>query len=344
LQAWFTSGSFRYSLKPDLPSAHWLLTFLRTDRKGYCQQFAWAFAILARLVGIPSRIVVGYTGGTEDARGSWQVTTADAHAWPELYFPGEGWLRFEPTPSGPAGQGTAVPPPYASSPVGGGAPAAKSGATAGTGGSAGSAHAAGPPGLGRLSHVDTGGSGTLLPAVHGSDLWLVIAIPAVALLLLVSPALTRRLTRRRRWLSARDDAAVAAVAWRELTDDLADFGFSRPPGETPRTLARRIRREADLRPAAAEALGRVVAATERARYARLAGPAVGLREDVLAVRRALAAAVPARRRSRARLLPASTLTGVQHLLQRAGDMLSWLDTSFPALRRQLGRSEQHSTS
>jgi transglutaminase-like putative cysteine protease len=344
LQRWFTSGSFRYSLKPDLPSSHWLLAFLTKDRRGYCQQFAWAFAVLARLVGIPSRIVVGYTGGTATSHNSWQVTTADAHAWPELYFPGEGWLRFEPTPQGPAGQGTAVAPPYASGSAAGGLPSAKSGNTTGATGSAGSPHQPTGPGLNRFQHGQSGGGALKLPTVSGSDLWLVILIPVLVLLLIGLPGVTRKLTRRRRWLAAAGDAAVAGAAWRELIDDLADFGVSRQPGETPRAMARRIRREADLNPAAAAALGRVVTAAERAQYARLAGPASGLPEDVLTVRRALAASVPARRRIRAWLFPTSTLKGAQHQLQRAGDMLTWLDTSVPALRRQLRGTEQRSTS
>jgi hypothetical protein len=343
LQAWFTSHSFRYTLKPDLPSAHWLVAFLTRDKRGYCQQFAWAFAVLARLVGIPSRIVVGYTAGTSASGSSWQVTTADAHAWPELYFPGEGWLRFEPTPQGPAGQGTAVAPPYATGSAGGGLSATKSGGATGAGGSASSAHPSGAPGLNRLNHLQPGGA-IRLPTVGGSDLWLVILLPVLALLLISAPTVTRRLTRRRRWLAAASDSAVAAAAWRELIDDLADFGVRREPGETPRSMARRIRREADLKPAAAEALGRIVTAAERAQYARLAGPASGLQEDVLTVRRALAASVPARQRIRAWLFPTSTLKGAQHLLQRAGDTLTWLDTSLPALRRQLRGAEQHSTS
>jgi TgpA N-terminal domain/Transglutaminase-like superfamily/Domain of unknown function (DUF4129) len=343
LQAWLTSRSFRYTLKPDLPSSHWLVAFLTKDKRGYCQQFAWAFAVLARLVGIPSRIVVGYTAGTSASGSSWRVTTADAHAWPELYFPGEGWLRFEPTPQGPAGQGTAVAPPYATGSAISGLPAAKSGSATGAGGSAGSGHSAGVPGLNRLNHPQPGGA-LKLPEVSGSDLWLVILIPVLVLGLIGAPAMTRRLTRRRRWLAAASDRAVANAAWRELTDDLADFGVRRQPGETPRAMARRVRREADLNPAAAEALGRIVTAAERAQYARLAGPASGLREDVLAVRRAVAASVPGRQRIRAWLFPTSTLKGAQHVLQRAGDALTWLDTSLPTLRRQLRGAEQRSTS
>src|SRR5215475_3341430 len=120
LQDWFLAGGFKYSLTPHLPTSHWLLAFLTTDRRGYCQQFAWAFAVLARLLGIPSRVAVGYTGGVRGPAGTWRVTTANAHAWPELYFPGQGWLRFEPTPHGAGGQGTATVPTYATGSAGGG--------------------------------------------------------------------------------------------------------------------------------------------------------------------------------------------------------------------------------
>lgn len=343
LQAWFTSSAFRYSLKPNLPSSHWLLTFLTTDRRGYCQQFAWAFAVLARLVGIPSRVAIGYTGGTPGPHGTWQVTTADAHAWPELYFPGQGWLRFEPTPhgtNGQGGQGTAVAPPYATGSLAAGLTSPGGGTQPGS--STGSGRNSGQQGLNRFTHSQGGGSTGPLAPVRGSDLWIVIAIGAVAVLLISWPGVTRRVTRRRRWRSASSDAAVATAAWRELTDDLADLGHRRPPGETPRALARRIRRDAELDPAAAAALGRIVAAAERAQYARLAGPASGLAEDVLTVRRGLAASVRARQRVRAWLWPTSTLKSAQRVLQRAGDALSWLDTSVPALRRQLRRSAQQS--
>ncbi len=113
LEDWFTSGAFSYTLKPDLPAGNWLIPFLTTDRRGFCSQFAQAFAILARTLGIPARVAIGYTGGTRGSGKTWDVTTADAHAWPELYFTGYGWLRFEPTPSGSGGQDTAEAPSYA---------------------------------------------------------------------------------------------------------------------------------------------------------------------------------------------------------------------------------------
>ncbi|HYK67757.1 MAG TPA: DUF3488 and transglutaminase-like domain-containing protein [Streptosporangiaceae bacterium] len=333
LQDWFLAGSFRYTLTPHLPTSHWLLAFLTNDRRGYCQQFAWAFAVLARLLGIPSRIAVGYTGGVRGPHGTWRVTTADAHAWPELYFAGMGWIRFEPTPHGATGQGTATVPSYATGKAGGGVPTPTPGGAKGSGAGGGS-QANGVRGLNTFQRLEPGGG----PAGHagrGSTEWLAIAIPLLVLLLILAPAAARKLTRRRRWLLASNDAATAAAAWRELTDDLADYGLSRAPGETPRALARRLTREAKLTPDTAQALRRIVTAAERAAYAIRADSGAGLSADVTRVRRAIAAATPLRRRIRAWLLPVSTLAAVQEGLQRLGDMLSWLDTSWPALRRQV---------
>jgi len=73
-------------------------TFL-DDRTGYCVQFATTMVMLSRSLGIPSRIAVGFLGGHLTDGGVWAIRSADAHAWPELYFPGQGWVRFEPTPA-----------------------------------------------------------------------------------------------------------------------------------------------------------------------------------------------------------------------------------------------------
>jgi predicted RNase H-like nuclease len=167
---------------------------------------------------------------------------------------------------------------------------------------------------------------------------LAIGIPAALFLLIAWPALTRLLTRRRRWLSASGDAAIADAAWRELTDDLADYGIGCAPGETPRAVARRVTRQARLDETATRAVSRLAAAEERARYARLPDPGTGLKAAVVTVRRAVAASVPRQQRLRARLLPASTVLAARHLFQRAGEMLSWLDSSWPTLRRQMRRA------
>jgi hypothetical protein len=69
------------------------------DGRGYCVQFATTMVMLARSMGIPSRLAVGFLGGQLSDGDVWKVLGGDAHAWPELYFPGEGWVRFEPTPA-----------------------------------------------------------------------------------------------------------------------------------------------------------------------------------------------------------------------------------------------------
>ena len=68
------------------------------DRVGYCEQFAASMAIMARVIGIPSRVAVGFLEPDKATNGSWEFSAHDLHAWPELYFPGSGWVRFEPTP------------------------------------------------------------------------------------------------------------------------------------------------------------------------------------------------------------------------------------------------------
>ncbi|MCW2944110.1 MAG: transglutaminase domain protein, partial [Actinoallomurus sp.] len=124
LDQWFTRpGNFTYSLSTppprDIGALH---DFLFESRTGYCEQFASSMALMARILGIPARVGMGYTAGTRQADGSWLVRTKDAHAWPELYFTGIGWLRFEPTPAGGDGQGSATVPDYATPQLVPGAP------------------------------------------------------------------------------------------------------------------------------------------------------------------------------------------------------------------------------
>ncbi|QOR72140.1 DUF4129 domain-containing protein [Ruania alkalisoli] len=68
------------------------------DRRGYCVQFATTMVMLARSLGLPSRLAIGYLPGAETGDGG-TIGSHSAHAWPQVYFPGEGWVRFEPTPS-----------------------------------------------------------------------------------------------------------------------------------------------------------------------------------------------------------------------------------------------------
>jgi transglutaminase-like putative cysteine protease len=342
LQAWFTSPAFTYTVHARWPnSGPWLLRFLTTDPHGDCAQFAPAFAVLARLLGIPSRVAIGYTAGIrEKGAGTWKVTTADAHAWPELYFPQVGWIRFEPTPSGTGEQGTASPPSYtqsSSSSANGAKPTTPKTPTASTGTKARARNGLNSK-LGHLNGPDGGGTSA---ASHrgGSSLPLWITLAVVLFALLAWPGLARWVTTRRRWMTASDDAARASTAWRELLDYLTDYGIEWFPSESPRAIASRITGTVGLGPAGAAAIARMGAAEERSRYARTPVPGAGLSADVTMVRRALAASATRVVRLRARLLPASTLASVRRGLQLANRAFSWIDSPLPSMRRASGRSE-----
>jgi transglutaminase-like putative cysteine protease len=102
LVRYFTQGKrFRYTLDPpSAGTANALSAFLFTTRAGFCQQFAGAFAVLARLDGLPTRLAVGFTTGSAPEHDTYSVTGSDAHSWPQVYLgPHAGWVSFEPTPA-----------------------------------------------------------------------------------------------------------------------------------------------------------------------------------------------------------------------------------------------------
>jgi len=85
--------------------------FLFGLKQGYCDYYATAMVVLVRSIGIPARLVIGYANGDYDSLNAvYQVTEADAHSWPEVYFPGLGWVEFEPTASRPLISDTTAPP------------------------------------------------------------------------------------------------------------------------------------------------------------------------------------------------------------------------------------------
>ena len=97
LQQWFRTN-FTYDL--NIQRGHGdnaLENFLRL-RRGYCEQFSAAFAAMARSLGIPARVAVGFTYGDLEADGKYHVLGRNAHAWPEVWFDKIGWVSFEPTP------------------------------------------------------------------------------------------------------------------------------------------------------------------------------------------------------------------------------------------------------
>ncbi len=103
LESWYRQrGGFSYDEQPpratgDPP----LVGFVTRTRAGYCQHFAGAMALMLRFLGIPARVAVGFTSG-DYKDGEWVVTDHDAHAWVEVWFAGQGWVPFDPTP----GRGT----------------------------------------------------------------------------------------------------------------------------------------------------------------------------------------------------------------------------------------------
>ena len=96
LQNWFRD--FTYDVSFSAGHGHDAMVEFVTERRGYCEQFAGTFAAFARVLGLPSRVAVGFTPGEHGADGRYHVRGEHAHSWPEIYFEGVGWVPFEPTP------------------------------------------------------------------------------------------------------------------------------------------------------------------------------------------------------------------------------------------------------
>lgn len=107
LEYWFReTGGFVYSLDVDVDEGHGpdvLANFLFDTestgyRTGYCEQFATSMGVMARSLGIPTRVVLGFLPGESDGSGQVTVTDISGHSWVELWIPSQGWMRFDPTP------------------------------------------------------------------------------------------------------------------------------------------------------------------------------------------------------------------------------------------------------
>ena len=318
-------------------STNALENFLIKTKRGFCQQFAASMAVLARIEDIPARVVVGFTRGDHLKDGSWLVTTHDAHAWPELYFSGYGWLPFEPTPRG---DGQAVTPDFTrpSSPNGPG-PKATNEPEPTPSASRGRA----PADLKDLEKDTNGRTAAAAKAHRGSHAslwWVLLALIALALPV---PALARSFSRARRWRTADSSGALAHAAWAELRASAIDAGAFWHDGLSPRGAARVLRADVPLAPAAEEALDRLVRAEERARYAADPRSAAnrGLPADVELVRAALLARCGRLARWRARILPASTLAAVRAGAGRVADGLDAFDRGAAWLRNGVLRLAPH---
>ena len=255
LQNYFRNNGFVYSVQTPLKQGYdgdggaVIAKFLEV-KSGYCVHFASAMALMARTLGIPSRVTEGYlpgtsNGGSVNNPGIYTVTSDDLHAWPELYFAGVGWVPFEPTVS--RGFVPAYTVPQTSNSTSSANPSAS--------GAAG--HASLAPEITNGPNSATGAPTNAVQPIASA-----FGVTLLVVLLLLTPAFLRRLRRRSRFRKLRDEWGLAILAWDELRDTARDLGWSVPDTETPRAFAERLRGAIRADDGSA-AVGRLLTAVER---------------------------------------------------------------------------------
>lgn len=322
LQSWFRS-EFLYDLS--VRGGHGgsaLMDFL-ADKRGYCEQFAATMAIMARTLGIPARVAVGYMPGQNVEGDTYVVTAHDAHAWPELYFAGHGWVRFEPTPSIQTGAAPEwsvpdtgrVEPPV---PPQNGDPRQdpRDPGQRDT-----------PTGEAVAPHDPTRPSGGDQLEETSTDLTPFL-LAGLALLLLAAPAVARLVIRRAR-LSPRNINGGVEQGWQELAATVRDLGMKWDDTATPRATAERF--EPMLEASAAEAMHRLAIAVEELRYAPKLPNTPRLTEDVLEVCWALRQRAGRTQRIMAWLLPRSLWAPIAMVFRPVTWLLDGIDTMVPRL-------------
>jgi len=314
LQDHFRTGAYRYdtSVEPGHGEDD-LERFLLETRAGYCEQFAGAYAALARAVGLPARVAVGFTPGELEADGSYHVRGSHGHAWPEVFLGSAGWVPFEPTPGRgiPGGEGYTGVPEEQAGPDGDQSAATTTTSTSTT--LAGGAPTTAPPGR-ALEDPGAARAGERDPSPWPGRLaWTALALTGAAVveLLLVVLATWVRRTRRRR--AARTTSGRVLVAWDEVGEALTAAGVPARPAETPLEYAARAAGEAGVDP------GRLRSLAVRVTEAGWAADAMDEDEAVEAV--AAAAAVE----------------GTLHAARSRGERLRWAVDPRPLLPRRAGR-------
>ncbi|PJE98533.1 transglutaminase [Streptomyces carminius] len=315
LQDWFAArGGFRYSTEVEAGTGSQAIARFLEDREGFCVHFAFSMAAMARTLDIPARVAVGFTPGQPDGEGGMTVGLQDAHAWPELYFEGVGWTRFEPTPSRgnvpeytrpdlPPVDRPSVPAPLPEDEAEPLPLPSRSAECPVDVRAQGACDPAAPAG-------DDGSSGgSLADSLLRLGTPVLTAAGLLALLagLVALPGLWRRRVRSRRMGGGPDPGTRTLAAWRETVDSAWDHGILPQESATPRMTAARIVRLGRLEGEAAEAAHRLATAVERALYAPEPRSAEGLAEEVRRVRDGLREAAGRRARLRARLLPRSAV-------------------------------------
>jgi transglutaminase-like putative cysteine protease len=306
LQNWFrNTGGFSYSLVPASGSGiSELVRFLTTNKVGYCEQFAAAMAVMARALGVPARVAVGFLAPHAQPDGSLRYTSDDLHAWPEIYFSGTGWVAFEPTPASRTG----APPAWTT----GGGPRVPTAAPSTT-----TAPSAAPTRSDRRTAQDA--ASTASSHTAGTELAVAVALVLV-LLVLALPRQVRSRRRQRRLAgppeggAEMDAAGLADGAWQELLATARDLRIELPVRRSVRDVADALRRRALPGSDALRQLDMLVDFVERARYGRpfLASPEThrAIVEAVEAWADVLAASVPTSRARIAKVFPRSAFDRV----------------------------------
>lgn len=296
LQDHFRSGQFTYNL--DARPGHderALRRFLLVTKEGYCEQFSGAYAVMARIAGLPARVAVGFTPGTLDpATGRYVVRGVNAHAWPEVYLEGFGWVAFEPTP----GRGAPGAEQYTGVPEAQVAPANPNASVTQPPTTA----AAQEPGTNTtLPRDETLAPGDAVTTGSGPNraeqlARLLMAALALVAVLAVGTVAAKVSARHRRRSRASTPADRVLLAWSEAGRVLAQAGAAKRPSETALEFVDRLRR---VRPAVADPVATLARSMVTAAYAPFdpsEQDAAEAEASADVVRRALTAALSPRKR------------------------------------------------
>ncbi|MBW3547265.1 MAG: DUF3488 and transglutaminase-like domain-containing protein [Actinobacteria bacterium] len=268
LQNHFRDGTFSYDLS--VPPGHGgddLERFLFETRAGYCEQFAGAYAAMARAVGLPARVAVGFTPGEPSEDGRLHVRDLNAHSWPEVFLAGYGWVAFEPTP----GRGIPGGEPYTGVPEQQAVPEDRTTATTATttitdtpepeGGDTTTPSV--PDGADDPAGTSSPGAGEEPSPWPRRLLLAVLAVVGVPVAWAAALALLARRRRRRRRAAATTPGQRVLVSWTEVGEALAQVGAPPRPWETPVEYAQRAGGATGIDPAT---LTRLAAVTTAAGY------------------------------------------------------------------------------
>ncbi|MEU9758468.1 DUF3488 and transglutaminase-like domain-containing protein [Streptomyces sp. NPDC047987] len=323
LQDFFASaGGFAYDTSVDSGTGSTAIVRFLKDKRGFCVHFSFTMAAMARTLGIPARVAVGFTPGTPQPDGSMSVGLRDAHAWPELYFEGIGWTRFEPTPT----RGTApsytlpdAPSSEASAPA-----VPESGPSAVPSAEPSVADDCPAPMRKQGECGSSTAPGAAVATDSGTPPGTVLGLAAIVLVVLGLPVLPLiwrlRVRRRRLGFSAgrtpADTTARTLAAWREVIDTAWDHGIGPDDSLTPRKAADRLVRLGRLGPEASAAVHRVAGAVEQVLYAPQPRHDTGIAGDVETVRAGLRESAGWRPRVRAVVAPRSAARVVRAASER----------------------------